>query len=1104
VKLRIVILAALACLFLRGVAAAQSVRVEYCESPPMALTAPDGSVLGIAPDIVRAIGQRLGWDIVFVPGSMSDCPDRLAGGEVDICAALPFAYGHDEAVAFTDNSIISDWGAVYVLDQSVAGVRDLDGKRVGVRRGCVHVEAFKRLAGGLGVGVTLFEYDGDREVLDAVARGEVDAGIASRLFGLRYMRDFGVHETPVLFNPVSLRFAGRRDNGVLLAALDTELGDLKADRESAYYEAMREWLSPEGGAGLGPGSAVFWAVAAVGALLAVVTVWLGRRLFKAMFEADRRAKALSEETEVRKRAQVALWESAERHRAMFTDNHLPLLFVDASSMIIVEANPAAERFYGFPPGQLPGMDLRSLAADVRRDDSTTPVPADVNHMVTRHRLARGDVRDVELFVSTVYLNHARHNLVTVLDISERVAAERARRESEERLDLAVRGGDLAFWDWDVAEDRLVFNERWAELLECGPDRLPQTFADWYARFHPDDAAMVQRELRRTMDGDIPVFVAEHRARTDTDTWRWLSARGRVFMRDTDGAPLRMAGIAHDITERRRAENRLASINTCVLGFTADPDENISSLTGLIRELLGGQVGCYKRLDGGGGGCVSARGATSCGLNADCMDEAVFADMVARREPGVFAVPDLASSPYSGRAALPEGGPPSSFVGELVFMDGRPVGVLYVLFRSGYEPTDNDRQLMGIVAATIRVEEERKLSGQQLVRAKEVAESASRAKSEFLANMSHEIRTPLNGIFGMLQLVGGTSLDDEQRDYVETALNSGRSLLRVINDVLDFSKMEAGMLSIEQEPLDFRRVVADVLENFTVQAAEQQLLMAVEVDESVPPLLVSDEARIRQILFNLVGNAVKFTPSGRVEVEAWAQRLGNDGSMRLFVAVNDTGIGIPAEMIDVVFNAFSQVDGSHTRKYGGTGLGLGIVRRLVGLMGGEVYVESDGEGTRIHLFIQAREADESERADAAPVSVPSSVRPLTVLLVEDEPVNRVSVLRQLEKLGHRVVTAEDGEQALDRLRSGDFDIILMDIQMPGMDGLTATRLIRGDESLGIRARVPIVALTAHAMKGDREKFLEAGMDDYLAKPVDFTDMVRVLSGLAGRGERKSRA
>ncbi|ADU63651.1 MAG: response regulator [Pseudodesulfovibrio sp.] len=1098
-KPRIAFAAALLCLtFFSALPAQGVVRVGYFENPPVSHADEDGAVLGLAPDILRTIAQGRGWDIAFVQGSASECLDRLGTGETDICVGTPFVYKLFDSIVFTTNSILSDWGAIYVDGLAVSNVQDLAGRRLGVRRDCPHVESFKRLAGGMGVGFTLLEFDSYDAVLSAIRQGEVDAGIANRLFGLRHMQELGVREAPILFNPVSLRFAVRADSPELLKTLDADLGALKADERSAYHASARQWLSPAGR--IGAEVATFWAGVIVLVLLAGATVWLGRRLFLTRSEADCQNKALQEETEIRKRAQSALWESAERHRAMFTDNQLPQLFVESATLRIMEANPAAERFYGFRPGHLVGMSLHGLR--LRQPDEDENLALDGSkQLIVQHRLAWGEVRDVELFVSTVFLSDQEHKLVTVLDISERVAAEEARRESEERLDLAVRGGDIAFWDWDIGEDRVVSNERWAELLGCRQDQLAGRSDDWLSRLHPEDAASVREQLQRCLDGRALVFKVQFRLRTEADEWRWLGARGRVFLRADDGSPLRMAGIAFDITERRRTENRLSSINTCVLGFTADPDENISSLTGLIRELLGGQVACYKRLEKGGNACVSAWGAPACAISADCVDESVFAAMLAGRGQGVFVVRDLQSTPFALQDTLASAASPSTFVGDLVFLDGRPVGALYVLFRGDYEPSENDGKLMGIVAATIRVEEERKISAQQLVKAKEIAESANRAKSEFLANMSHEIRTPLNGIFGMLQLVGGTKLDDEQRDYVDTALTSGRSLLRVINDVLDFSKMEAGMLTVESEPLDIRHVVADVLENFSVQAAEKQLVMAVETDASVPPLILSDEARIRQILFNLVGNAVKFTPSGRITVESWVQRADTtDQTMRLFLSVSDTGIGIPENMLGSVFSAFSQVDGSHTRKYGGTGLGLGIVKRLVDLMGGEIYVESDGEGTRIHLFLKVREASENDHVDADTLSIPASVRPLSVLLVEDEPVNRISVLRLLEKLGHAVVTAEDGFQALERVRSGTFDIVLMDIQMPGMDGMAATRLIRDDDSLGNKALVPIIALTAHAMKGDREKFLDAGMDDYLAKPVDFTDLVRVLSGLVPRAAR----
>ncbi|MDC0335972.1 ATP-binding protein [Pseudodesulfovibrio sp.] len=1094
----------LSCLALSvGVQAANTVRVGLYDNPPLTFLDADGEAHGLSIDILKFIAPEQGWDLVWEHGSRNDVLTRIKNGEVDINAAQPFSYESTQDVTFTTNSIVADWGAVYVRGLTVSTVQDLVGTRIGVVPDDSHADAFKELAGGLGVNITLIQYDSYRDVLEATASGDVDAGITNRLFGMRYGDEIGVEASPILFNPVSIRFAvSKKVKGDIAQVLNASLGEFKADSESVYYASLKQWLTPVNSGWTSLDKNSLWVGGGLVAILLLLSLWLGRRLFKTSSAVGRTEEALHEETETRKRAQVALWESVERHRAMFTDNMLPQMLVNTDDYRIVEVNPAADAFYGFGPGELVGMtisDINAVPATRLRAQIQEIENGSANRAQTRHRLANGGVIDVELFISTLYIHKHMHNLVTVVDISERMAADRARMTSEERLDLAVKGGDLAFWDWNLVTGEQVLNERYAEMVGYTLDEMESNFEDWFKRVHPADISEVEEVFQQTLETRDATSSVQFRMKTKWGEWRWFLARGRVSLRSETGEPLRMTGIAYDITERKTTEDRLAGINACVLGFGPDSDENISSLTALAGEMFGGCAAFYNRLQSSSVILVSTWNVQEDTLVLETGEGHLSNAIIHNNSEGLSVVTDLPSTPFF--QSDPDVGPlgARTYIGQITRIDTQAVGALCVFFQNDFQPSENDEKLFGIIVAAIQVEEERKISGEQLIVAKEVAESANRAKSEFLANMSHEIRTPLNGIFGMLQLVGETTLDEEQQDYVDTALTSGRSLLRVINDVLDFSKMEAGMLALEEEPFDFRDVASTVLDTFTVQAAEKALTMSMNIDDDLPAILRGDEGRIRQILFNLVGNAVKFTPEGEVSVEAWTSSSHvPSGQVRLYVMVSDTGIGIPDDKIESIFNAFSQVDGSYTRSYGGTGLGLGIVKRLVNLMGGEVLVENNENGTKIHFFINVSKGLESHFAkrSLAPASV--KVQPLSVLLAEDERVNRISVQRHLEKLGHTVMPASDGQQAIDLLRKDTFDLILMDIQMPRMDGISATRAIRSDTSLGMKSRIPIIALTAHAMKGDREKFLEAGMNDYLAKPVEFIDLISTLSRVMPMG------
>ncbi|MBM4181249.1 MAG: PAS domain-containing protein [Betaproteobacteria bacterium] len=650
------------------------------------------------------------------------------------------------------------------------------------------------------------------------------------------------------------------------------------------------------------------------------------------------------------------------------------------------------------------------------------------------------------------LRHDAEGEVEALDgdlvgMAERIALltqeqERMRvalKQSEERFDLAMRGANDGLWDYDLARDKVYYSPRWGEMLGHAPGEIGDSLEEWSGRLHPDDRAAALDAMRAHRDGKTAHLETAFRLRHRDGRYLWMLARG-LAVRDESGRATRMVGTISDITQSVELEHYLGQFKhaldehaivsiTDTQGNITYANQHFCDISGYSREEL---LGRNHRL-----------------LKSGAHDEDFYREMWNTLSQGETWVGEMCNRAKDGQlywvlATI------SPVLGE----DGLP------------------SQYIAIRADISRI----KQAESALVKAKENAENANRAKSEFLANMSHEIRTPMNGVLGMLGLALESPLSAEQREYLELARTSADSLLQIINDILDFSKIEAGHLDIHEEAVELRALLDELGRLHGARCREKSLEFAVEMDPTLPAILLLDPVRLRQVLNNLLGNAVKFTASGGVTLSA--KRLGY--GMR--IAVRDTGIGIPPDKQKHVFEAFTQADGSITRRFGGTGLGLSISSRLVRLMGGLIGVESEpGVGSEFYFLLPIGEPKPVERVASAD-GVPENAerRALRILLAEDNLINQKLAVALLGREGHRVEVVADGAAAVRATRTASFDVVLMDMQMPELDGIDATRAIRAAESPG--ARLPIIALTANAYEEDRDACLAAGMDGFLSKPI----------------------
>jgi two-component system sensor histidine kinase/response regulator len=634
------------------------------------------------------------------------------------------------------------------------------------------------------------------------------------------------------------------------------------------------------------------------------------------------------------------------------------------------------------------------------------------------------------------------------------------------LDAMGTMARIGGWEFDVATSTLTWTPEVYRIYGLDPSVKP-TIDLALSAYLPDSRAALTAARKRALDHGLP-YDLTLRFVTAQGERRWVRTLGMV--EKVDGIVQRITGAFQDVTDQHEAQARLD------------------------RAVRGTQDGIWELDVATTQVWLSPRFRDLLGYPPPELPDGV--DVFGR----LLHPADRKSFEDSLRAHLEEGRP---FDLELRL---RRRDDQYRWFRARASATTEGATGHTTLSGSIRDVEQDREAALALRAATEAADEASRAKSEFLANMSHEIRTPMNGVLGMTELLLDTRLQPTQRQFAETIRSSARALLTILNDILDFSKIEAGKLSVERVPFSVRSCVADVGKMMSVQAAAKGLQFVLNIDAAVPEHVMGDSHRLRQVLLNLCGNAIKFTSSGEVALEVFPLATQGGRSLMSF-EVRDTGIGMASDTISRLFQPFTQADASTTRHYGGTGLGLSIVRRLVELMGGEVAVSSmPGSGSSFMFTLPLDSASISPaEPDRAPRSTlgggrMESLAGATVLVVEDNEVNREVARRFLERLGLKVVVAPDGQAALDACSERDFDLILMDVQMPVMDGLTATRELRKRE--GDRKRTPIVALTASAMSGELNRCLAAGMDGLLTKPLEVERLRQVLERNVARRVNES--
>ena len=763
---------------------------------------------------------------------------------------------------------------------------------------------------------------------------------------------------------------------------------------------------------------------------------------------------------------------ADARTSIITDHVHAFEFWAKPDGSFIYVSPSSERITGYPASEF--RKNPELFMEIVHPDDRWKLSEDRKTIGKTVQLriinSQQDERWVEYTYRLLYSQNGEFlgKRASLSDITEQVRAEDEINQSSERLTLALTGTEDGVWDANLLTRAVYLSPDYALILGFDPDGDTR-LEDVYALIHVDDRAAQQQRFNAHLNGSRDIYQSQYRLRTPGGSYRWVLDRGRIIQRSPKGKPTRMVGTHVDISEQKSVEEALEQSENKFRQLA----ENMREVFWL-RERERGQFiyinPAFKE--------IWERDLETLQKDASVFMASIHPDDLPRYKKAQLALFEEARAFNEEYRIL------------------RPDRKLRWVWVREY-PIFNEDNVYSRIAGVAEDITERKTMEVELLSAKNAAELATRAKSDFLASMSHEIRTPMNGVIGMADLLGDTPLDEEQREYVKTIRSSGDALLTIINDVLDLSKIEAGRIDFEERPLDLRECIESALDLLVSNAAQKGLEMAYLISKPAPEMIYGDVTRLRQILLNLLGNAIKFTEKGEVVVLVTGEEISEE-LYDLHFAVQDTGIGIPPEQQEKLFESFSQADVSTTRKYGGTGLGLAISKRLTELMGGRMWVESDGvsgHGTTFHFIIRARQAPfqpSIEYRDARTL-----LQDKRALIVDDNAANREILIHQTLAWGIIPYAVASGQEALTCVERGDpFDFAILDMQMPKMDGATLVRQIRKHRDAD---SFPILMLSS--LNSHDELPADISVAACLSKPVKSLQLFEALINIFSQGKFK---